>query len=105
LPGLPDRGPVHLLPALAGRPGGGAVVAPAVADVRPLRRAAPGDERHVVLGAGPAHRAASGRPGTAGPEPAVRPAVQHRPVLVRRAVAVRRAVRRALRPARLLLDL
>src|SRR5690606_13175810 len=37
LPGLPDRGPVHLLPALAGRPGGGAVVAPAVADVRPLR--------------------------------------------------------------------
>src|SRR5688572_9775430 len=90
---------------MVAQPGGRAVVATGVAHVHSLRRAAPDDERHVVLGAGPPHRGAPGRLGAPRPEPGVRPVVQLRPVLVRWSLAVRRPVRRALRTARLLLDL
>jgi GlpG protein len=50
------------------------------ADADPLRHPAPGHERHVVLGAGPAHRSAPGRHQPAGPDPAVQPGVQLRAV-------------------------
>lgn len=58
LRGFPPRRRLRLVPALVADSGGRAMVAPGHADVHPFRGPAPGDERALVLGAGPPDRMA-----------------------------------------------